>query len=406
MAGQNGGGAAAVSRQDASGQDVTGQEAPPQLPVLVPESAGFSPRDDDSRFHTRLRVLVVPNAAASVVAQFNTPAGLRSLYKLPSTGGSGAIAIVDAYHFPTAQADFNSFSQYFGLPQETSTNPLASGNQAFQVVYATGYKPQSGGNYIASWNMEEALDIEWAHAMAPNAKIYLVEAASDSNNDLYNAVRVAGSLPGVKEVSMSWGGKEASYETWSYDPIFTAPGVVYLASGGDSAAKMEYPAASPNVVSCGGTTVNRNSAGSVVSEVGWNDTGCGPSVYEKRPSFQNGVASVVGAKRGVSDLSFDANPNTGVYVYDSTPIWGEKGWWILGGTSVSSPCLAGVINLAASSGNGFAANTAAEQARIYGNLGNINAFRDVSAGAAGRFKAKLGYDYVTGVGSPNGLAGK
>jgi len=380
--------------------------APRQLPVLIPESAGFSPQDRDVRFHTRLRVLEVPNAAASTTSQFNTPATLRSVYNLPSTGGSNAIALVDSYDYPTALADFNIFAKYFGLPQETSTVVTASGNKAFEVVYAPGYKPQSGGNYIASWNMEAALDIEWAHAMAPNAKIYLVEAASDSTSDLDNAVRVAAALPGVKEVSMSWGGSETSYEAMFYDPLFKASGVVYMASSGDSSDQMEYPAASPNVVSCGGTSVNRSTTGVFLNETGWNDTGCGPSVYEPRPAFQSGVASIVGAKRGVSDLAFDANPNTGVYVYDSTPLWGESGWWILGGTSVASPSLAGVLNLAATSGNAFALNTAAEEARIYGNLGNAKAFRDITSGTDGRYSCKVGYDFVTGVGSPNGLVGK
>ena len=394
------------SLQAVAAEGMAGREEPRQLEVLVPESAGVGAWDRGVRSHTRLRVLMVPDAAASTTSQFNTPASLRNVYNLPSTGGSGAIAIVDSYHFPTALADFNSFSKYFGLPQETSTVATASGNKTFQVVYAPGYKPQSGGNYIASWNMEAALDIEWAHAMAPNAKIYLVEAASDSTNDLDYAVRVAAALTGVKEISMSWGGSELPYEAMFYDSIFTAPGVVYLASGGDSSDQMNYPAASPNVVSCGGTSVNRSTTGAFVNETGWNDTGCGPSAYEPRPSYQNVVASVGGGKRGVSDLSFDSNPNTGVYVYDSTPLWGESGWWILGGTSVASPSLAGVLNLAASSGNGFAANTAAEQARIYGSLGNAKAFRDITSGTDGKYSCKVGYDFVTGVGSPNGLVGK
>ena len=382
-----------------------GQQAPRKLQVLVPESAGIGVQDRDVRAHTRLRVLVVPDAAASTASQFNTPASLRAIYSLPSTGGSNAIAIVDSYHFPTALADFNSFAKYFGLPTETSTNATATTNKTFQVVYATGIKPQSGGSYIASWNLEEALDIEWAHAMAPNAKIYLVEAASDSNNDLDYAVKIASSLTGVREVSMSWGSSETSLEAIFYDSIFTKTGVVYLASGGDTSAQMEYPAASPNVVSCGGTSVNRSSAGVFLNETGWNDTGCGPSAYEPRPAFQNSVASVVGAKRGVSDLAFDADPNTGVYVYDSTPLWGSVGWWILGGTSVSSPSLAGVINLAAT-GNGFATNSAAEEARIYANLGNAKAFRDIISGTDGKYSCKVGYDFVTGVGTPIGLLGK
>jgi subtilase family serine protease len=383
------------------------QPAPPRhLEVLVPESAGSTFQDRNTRSHTRLRVLVVPDAAASTTSAFNTPADLHSLYNLPSTGGSGAIAIVDSYHFPTALADFNSFSKTFGLPLETSTVSTASSNKNFQVVYARGYAPQSGGNYIASWNLEAALDIEWAHAMAPNAKIYLVEAASDSTSDLDYAVQIAAGLAGVREVSMSWGGGEVSYETWAYDTIFTKPGVVYFASSGDSSDQMEYPAASPNVVSCGGTSVNRSSSGAFLSETGWNDTGCGPSAFESRPTYQGAVASVVGSKRGVSDLAFDADPNTGVYVYDSTPLWGGSGWWILGGTSVSSPSLAGVINLAATSGNGFATNSPAELMRLYSHLGNSTAFRDITSGADGKYTCKTGYDFITGLGTPNGIFGK
>ena len=384
---------------------MAGQTLPSRYQVYIPESAGSS-AGNRGNSHTRLRVLEVPNDATSSNASFNTPATIRNLYHLPSTGGSNAIAIVDAYHFPTALPDFNSFSTYFGLPTEKSTVPTAAGNKNFQVVYAPGYKPQSGGSYIASWNLEAALDIEWAHAMAPNAKIYLVEAASCSTYDLEYAARVAAAQPGVKEISMSWGGGESCFETWAFDPVFSAPGIVYFASGGDSSAQMEYPAASPNVVSCGGTSVNRDANGNFLSETGWNDTGCGPSVYEPRPSFQSKVASVVGNKRGVSDLAFDANPATGVYVFDSTPVWGQSGWWVLGGTSVSSPALAGVVNLAASSGNGFAANTLAEENRIYGNLGNAAAFRDITSGTDSTYSCKVGYDYITGVGSPIGLVGK
>jgi len=374
-----------------------------QLPVLVPESAGISPKDAGVRMHTRLRVLEVPEASTSTTSQFNTPATLRAVYSLPSTGGSGAIAIVDSYHYPTALNDFNYFAKYFGLPQETSTVATGANNKMFQVVYAPGYQPQSGGSYIASWNMEAALDIEWAHAMAPNAKIYLVEAASDSDNDLFYAVRVAASLVNVKEVSMSWGGSEESYEAQQFDPIFKATGVVYFASGGDASDQMNYPAASPNVVSCGGTSINRTSSGVFVSETGWSDTGCGPSAYEPRPSYQNKVAAVVGNKRGVSDLAFVADPNTGVYVYDTTPLWGSAGWWILGGTSVSSPSLAGVVNLSSAATSSYAANTAAEQAVIYGNLGNTKVFRDITSGTDGTYSCAVGYDFITGVGVPNGL---
>ncbi len=375
--------------------------------VIVPESSGIGWSDNQTRqCHTRLRVLDVPqNATPALEAQFNTPAAIRALYDLPSTGGTYAIAIVDAYQYPTALADFNTFSAAFALPAETSKLATLASNKHFQVVYANGAVPQTGGAYINSWNLEEALDIEWSHAMAPNAKIYLVEAASANSSDLYRAVQVAASLPMVREVSMSWGGSESSYETWASDPTFKKNGVVFFASGGDSADQMEYPAASPNVIACGGTSINRETNGQVISQTGWNDTGCGPSAYEPRPAFQNAVASVVGGKRGVSDLAFVADPNTGVYVYDSTAFEGAKGWWILGGTSVSAPSLAGIVNLAAGK-NGFAASTAVEEARIYGNLGNPAAYTDITSGTDGIYNAGPGYDFVTGVGTPYSLVGK
>ena len=357
------------------------------------------------RSHTHLRVLVAADASTASTAQFNTPATLRSLYHLPASGGSGAIAIIDAYHYPTALADFNAFSRQFGLPVETSTNATSPSNRTFQVVYATGVTPASGGNYIASWNLEEALDIEWAHAMAPNAKIYLIEAASDSTSALFYAVSVAARLTGVKEASMSWGGSEFSYET-SYDANFASQGLTYLAAGGDTSAIAEYPSVSPNVVSCGGTSVSRDANGNVISETGWADAGCGPSRYERRPAYQNGVAAKVGNQRGANDLAFNADPNTGVYVYDTTSLWGEKGWWIVGGTSLASPALAGVLNLAAASGNGFALNSLSELSRIYASLGNANAFHDVTTGTDGTYRCATGWDFVTGLGSPVGLAGK
>jgi kumamolisin len=378
------------------------QATPGKLPVLVPESAGKNPCGS----HTHLRVVEAGEASQASASQFNTPDMLRSVYSLPSYGGSGAIAIVDAFYYPTAVQDFNNFSAQFGLPLETSNHPLAGGNKVFQVVYATGKQPFSGGNYIGGWNLEEALDIEWAHAIAPNAKIYLVEAATDSLTDMMNAVQVASRLPGVREVSMSWGSSETAIEVAWYDRNFSVNGVVYLAAGGDSSDTVEYPATSSNVISCGGTTIHRDFSGNFIGETGWAFTGCGLSRFEPRPSYQNSIAAIVGQKRGVNDMAFDADPSTGVYVYDSTPFWGESGWWVVGGTSVATPCLAGVINLAAALGNGFAGSTAAEQTRIYGNMKNSNAFRDITSGVDGVDKSAVGWDFITGVGSPVGLSGK
>ena len=382
------------------------------LGVIIPDSSWPVTRGGPgTHTHTRIKILdaaVKTSAKAATVSEINTPTTLRSAYNLPSTGGAGAIAIVDAYHYPTALSDFNTFGKEYSLPQETSANVTASTNKIFQVVYATGTKPASGGSYISSWNLEEALDIEWAHAIAPGAKIYLVEAASDSMSDLLYAVQVASGLSGVREVSMSWGGSESSHET-SYDHYFASTSVAFFAAGGDSSDELEYPSASPNVISVGGTTLNRNSAGALTSETGWSDSGCGISRYEARPVFQNIVSSDVGSHRGANDVAFDANPNTGVLVYDSTPLYSEAGWWTVGGTSLGTPAWAGVVNLA-SVANGVAAGSQAENARLYDSLDTTGtyaeAFRDITSGDDGRTECTEGWDQPTGLGSPLGLTGK
>jgi subtilase family serine protease len=383
-------------------------EGPERLPVWVPDSsARVTDVEPGSIAHTRIKILattVKPNAATAVNSNINTPSTIRSAYELPSTGGAGAIAIVDAYHYPTALGDFNKFASTYGLPQESSKTSTSSTNKAFQVVFATGRQPQSGGSYIASWNLEEALDIEWAHAMAPGAKIYLVEAASASTGDLLRAVQVASSLTGVREVSMSWGGEETRNEGAS-DGYFTASGVTYFASGGDSADELEWPSASPNVVSIGGTSLNRTSSGALTNETVWDDTGCGISKYEMRPTFQNVISSDIGNHRAANDVAFDADPNTGVLVYDTTPLYGETGWWTVGGTSLGSPSWAGVVNLA-SVQNRTAAGSQAENNRLYANLGDGATFRDITSGDDGSVDGASGWDQPTGLGSPLGLGGK
>jgi len=384
------------------------------LPVIIPDSSWPITNGGPGAYvHTRIRILdrtVRDNASSASVSPINTPTTIRSAYNLPSSGGAGAIAIVDAYNYPTALSDFNTFAKEYSLPEETSTQATASTNPTFQVVYATGTKPESGGSYIESWNLEEALDIEWSHAIAPGAKIYLVEAASASMSDLLYAVKVASALPGVREVSMSWGGSESSNETFSYDPYFTSTSVTYFAAGGDASDELEYPSASPYVISVGGTTLNRNNAGTLTSETGWSDSGCGISRYEARPAFQNVVSDDVGSHRGANDVAFDANPNTGVMVYDSTPLYGEEGWWAVGGTSVGTPAWAGVVNLASFYNDNVAAGSQAENTRLYDNLDTDEtyaaAFRDITSGDDGRTDCTVGWDQPTGLGSPLGVTGK
>ncbi|MDE3187540.1 MAG: S53 family peptidase [Acidobacteriota bacterium] len=368
--------------------------------VVVPDSTVEHAADIGFRAHTNHLILVHPNAAPNATSSpsGNTPATIYPVYlgvSYPSLAGSQTIAIVDAYDYPTAENDLNVFSSQFGLPSCTTANGC------FKVVYANGKKPR--GN--CGWNQEAALDIEWAHAMAPTAKIVLVEAASSSFSNLFAGVQAATqqvtSSGGKGEVSMSWGGSEFSSEA-SYDSYFQNTGVVYFGSSGDTGGKTIYPSASPYVVAAGGTSLNRDANGNFVSETGWSGSGGGPSQYEGQLSYQFGIPGVSATQRSIPDVSFDADPNTGVAVYDSTSCQGLVGWLVFGGTSVSSPSLAGIVNRAAS----FSTNSVTELTDMYTNYTNTNDFYDVTSGTAGSYTAGPGWDFVTGIGSSRGTGGK
>jgi kumamolisin len=381
------------------------QDTPARGNVIIPRSSVALPGDGGVRAHTNLLIFVPDRSRPAQSFSGETPPSLACVYKLVAqvsgcpisgtttnpSGGAGAIAIVDAYDDPNAASDLATFSSTFGLPAAN-----------FSVVYASGKEPLQDST--GGWELEESLDIEWAHAMAPNALIYLVEASSASNSALYAAETVAASLvsaAGGGEVSNSWGGGESRGETSDDSKYFDTSGVVYFASAGDSPGVI-YPSASPNVVSAGGTTVNR-SGGNFTTETAWSDGGGGTSRYESRPSYQSSVSSIVGSKRGTPDFSFDANPSTGVQVYDSTAYEGQVGpWWIVGGTSVSSPSLSGIVNRAGL----FAMSTNVELTTLYSNLGNSSDLRDITSGSCGTHSAKAGYDLCTGVGSDQGYSGK
>ena len=411
--------------------------------VVVPESSTEKPEDIGYRSHTNillyeLREPLAPprpfagestrastngaETSASIRSRqsagipaagpgsnfFETPASLACVYGLtppvagcsPAVatalpiGGGRALAIVDAYDDPDAAADLAAFDTQFGI---------ASAN--FQVVYASGTKPPvdpTGG-----WEIEESLDIEWSHAMAPNAALFLVEAASDKNTDLLSAVSVANQLvaqAGGGEVSMSWGSSEFAKEVGD-ESYFQTPTVVYLAGSGDSPGQI-WPSVSPNIVSAGGSTISRNPAtGSFQQEVVWANTGSGPSSFFAIPSYQAPLAGIIGKHRATPDLVFDADPHTGVWIYDTYPARGKPGWRVVGGTSIAAPSLAGVINSAGS----FYASSSAELTQIYSDLGQFIGFTDIVSGTcyhyAGYFAAS-GWDYCSGVGSVSGYQGK
>jgi subtilase family serine protease len=300
------------------------------------------------------------------------------------TAGWGAVALVDAFDNPQAVNDVKVFAKQFGIKKYT-----------FKQVYATGKKPQ----FNAGWALEEALDIEMAVAMAPNSKVFLVEAASNSGTDLYFAEQVAAKLvaaAGGGVISNSWSGGEYSGELQDEKKFFSHPGVVYFASSGDAGfGHTGIPAVFANVVAAGGTQILRNS-GNFVNEIYWSGGGSGKSTMEKRPAYQNVIKSIVGTQRGVPDFSAVA---TNVAMYDAS----NGGWFGVAGTSISSPLLAGIVNAAA----GKAKTTQAELTgvyKVYANKTEYKAdFRDVSNPPP---NCKKGWDFCTGVGAPTTYKGK
>lgn len=323
---------------------------------------------------------VIPNASSSPVGL--TPAQMKSAYNFSTSNTAGAgmtIAIVDAYNLPTAENDLNVFSAQFGLPACTTANGC------FTKVNQTG--GTSYPRYNSGWGLEIALDIEWAHAIAPGAKILLVEAKTNSFANLLKAEDYAAAH--ANYVSNSWGASEFSSEA-SYDSHFAHSGVSFFVSAGDAGLPAEYPSSSPNVISVGGTTLSFNSNGTLQSETGWSAGGGGCSAYETATSAQSGFSQYgqvnCGGKRGTPDVSLDANPSSGAAVYDSSKYNGQTGWYQVGGTSLSSPMMAG-----RSAVSGPLVNAG----YVYGN--NIT-FRDITSGTNGA-PCLTGYDLCSGRGS-------
>lgn len=338
-----------------------------------------TPAQDSARCHSQVVVgsdHVTPFASTSPSGL--SPVQIKSAYSFSTSSAAGAgttIAIVDAYDDPTAEKDLGVFSTAFGLPACTTAN------LCFKKVNQTGGTSYPKVN--TGWALEISLDIQWAHAIAPGAKILLVEASSSSFASLLAAEDYASSQAAY--VSNSWGGSESTGEL-AYDSHFTKSGVSYFVSSGDSGLPAQYPSASPNVISVGGTKLTFNSNGTLASETGWSSGGGGCSLYETAPASQTGSSVLCGTKRATPDVSLDADPASGVSVYDSTRYNGQAGWFVVGGTSASSPMWA-----ARSADSGVQVNSA----YVYGN--SIT-FRDITSGGntAG---CLVGYDLCSGLGS-------
>ncbi|GAC1392929.1 MAG: S53 family peptidase [Ktedonobacteraceae bacterium] len=322
-----------------------------------------------------------------------TPAQFRKAYGVDLLSNNGAgitVAIVDAYGNPNAQVDLNKYDQTYGVIAGTVT-----------TVYPQG-KPATVNQ---GWALETDLDVQMVHAIAPKATIVLEAAKSPTFANLLGAVQDAYTKHGATVVSMSFGGGEFAGQTGAgADGVFAAgnaKGVSFTASSGDSGTGAQYPAASPYVTAVGGTTLNMQADGTYVSETAWSGSGGGLSAYEKTPSYQVGFNKKT--MRGIPDVSMVADPATGVAIYDSFGYNGQKGFFIVGGTSVAAPMFAGVLALANQSRASTFKNADSE---IYAvaKAHYATDFHDITSGSNGTCgaicKANKGYDYVTGLGSP------
>jgi subtilase family serine protease len=343
-----------------------------------------------------------------------TPTTIYSVYGFNSlscnaakTCGAGqTIAIVDAFDDPNIESDLGVFTSTFSLPACTTANGCF-----------TKAEPQGAPRTDRGWALEISLDVEWAHAIAPGAKILLVEAVTNSFANLFGAIDYAAKQPGVHQVSMSWGGSEFSSET-SDDSHFAVSGVTFTASSGDSGHGVIYPSASGKVVAVGGTTLNFDRFGNFVSETAWSGSGGGISAQESEPSYQSNLPIPnTGGFRGVPDVSYDADPSSGVAVYDSLGDQGFKNWIQVGGTSAGAPQWAALFAIAnAGRGTlplGSTSTTTPTNTAVYSiaKTAYSTNFRDVTSGTNGSCgtlcTASTGYDFVTGLGSPlaNNLVG-
>jgi hypothetical protein len=316
-----------------------------------------------------------------------TPTDFATAYGYDPDAAIGAtqtVAIVDAYNDPNIRSDLDTFDAEYGLPPETTSS--------FQVLGQDG-STTLPANDTTGWSGEEALDVETVRGVCHLCKIDLLEANSDSNASLVNAVTSAVRLHAT-EITNSYGGPEGKHKPSSatraaLEAPYNDPGVVVTASTGDdgwsswdlvndgikSAESPNLPSSLPDVVSVGGTKLDLNANGSRHDERVWNNngkadaagnragqdmgaTGGGCSVFYKAKGWQSHIADYAKTgchtKRLAADVSADGDPQTGYDVYTSykcgKPCHGAPAWEAIGGTSLSSPLIAAMWALAGGSG--------------------------------------------------------
>ncbi len=375
-----------------------------------------------------------PAAATALVGTTFTPAQIRAAYGLPALPASGAyisasvaatlgagqtIYILDAYHDASALTDLNQFSAKFGLPTcsafsiaTTAAMPLAASSASCHLatVYATsaGAMTTAAPAYNSGWIIESKLDVQWAHAIAPLARIVLIETPNSMTSSFLGAIALANRMgPGV--VTMSFGSAEAGWVA-TVDSKFKGTGMTYVAASGDVGGQVNWPAVSPNVLAVGGTGLKWTGAGTRYEEA-WGRGGGGVSLYELLPAWQSGLslASGVLARRGVADVSFNANPLTGQYTAVTLPGAAVK-WSAVGGTSIGAPQWAGIIAVAnamrVATGKAVLGDV---HTALFKTIAAVpgtyaSSFADIVVGNNGTCTVcatRTGFDTATGLGTPN-----
>ena len=393
---------------------------------------------------------LTPGKSNSFLVTGFTPAEIRTAYginSLPSdaTGkpldGTGqTIAILGAWQNPNIFQDLDGFDEQFG---ETPSGPtlyaqygpassfLTVLNQNGQTSPLPPQQDKNIGEDGWADMLEAELDLQWVHAIAPGAKMVMIECNGDDVADISAGAQTAAALPGVSVVSISFTYLEKPNSTWTtmnaadepnYDPDYITPpghqGVTFVASSGDAGAIAGYPACSPYVVAVGGTTLALKPDGSYSSETGWSGSGGGPSSVEPEPGYQDGLQTT--GQRTIPDVAFLADWNQGAAVLDSYPTDqtgpyfsvgnnSQGAWKDVGGTSLSAPCWAGLFALinqgrvaAGKSTFNSSSNPIEALAALYSlpssdfhnNLGGNN-----GSSGSGLTNPSL-YNEVTGLGSP------
>jgi hypothetical protein len=333
------------------------------------------------------RSAVAAGPAAAAEPQPGTPAYMQQAYDLSYLsqyrGESDTVAIVDSYDDPTAAADLATYRAFFGLPACTTANGC------FRKVNQDG--GQSFPSQAPGWAAEISLDLDAVSALCPQCKILLVEANSDDNEDLATAQAEAAAL-GVNQITDSWGDPTGGVPSGD----FTFPGIATVASSGDQGylglLTNQYPAALPDVTAAGGTVlIPASSSGTEnargFTEQAWSQSGSGCDLLSPKPSWQSNPGCI---GRTYSDLSANANPQTGLDVYDS----GDGGWLVMGGTSESAPLIAA-----------YYAITGANDATPEWAYANSALLNEPVGGSNGSCAISIAYICVTGLGysGPTGV---